>query len=211
MVPEVQFTGDIPVYEYALYEGASQWKIQSPARSIAKLGEPLFQRSAEHYTSHMQTPFNHLTEYSVLSEDKHVGLIGFPLGTHYFKRGYWIYRDSFQKILRDVLGSRLIETDAPLSTEIIVTHQQAGNGRKERYMVHLVNWSAVRRSPAHPEFHEDPVPLTDIRFRLNIPLEKFSAKAVVNDNRIEARSMKNGVEVTIPRIPIHEIISFELG
>lgn len=211
MVPEIQFTDDIPVYEYALYEGASQWKIQSPARSIAKLGEPLFQRSAEHYTSHMQTPFDHLTEYSVLSENKHVGLIGFPLGTHYFKRGYWIYRNSFEKILRDVLGSRLIETDAPLSTEITVTHQQAGNGRKERYMVHLVNWSTVRRSPAHPEFHEDPVPLTDIRFRLNIPLEKFSAKAVVNDNRIEVTSMKNGVEVTIPRIPIHEIISFDRG
>ena len=212
MVPEVQFTGDIPIYEYALYEGASQWKVQSPATSLAKLGEPLFQRNAEHYTSHMQTPFDHLTEYSILSENKRLGLVGFPLGLHYFKHGYWIYRSLFEKVLRDVLESRLIETNAPITTEITVTHQESDNDadRKERYMVHLVNWSTVRKSPAHPEFHEDPVPLTNIRFRLNIPMEKFTARAIINGNKLEVERVKNGVEVTIPRIPIHEIIAFEL-
>lgn len=55
-VTENGFINDMPGYEYALYNGASQWKLQSPANSLAQLGEPLFQRSAEHYTSHRQSP-----------------------------------------------------------------------------------------------------------------------------------------------------------
>jgi hypothetical protein len=40
----------------------------------------------------------------------------------------------------------LIQTDAHLTTELSLTHQAAstGAGRKERYMVHLVNFSPVR-------------------------------------------------------------------
>lgn len=213
MIPEVEFTGDIPTYEYALYEGASQWKVQSPAKSLAKLGEPLFQRSAEHYTSHMQTPFDHLTEYSSLSENGRVALVGFPLGLNYFKHGYWIYRTAFEKMVRDILPSRLIETNAPLSTEITITHQTAQKdiGRKERYMVHIINWSPVRKSPAHPEFHEDPIALTDVRLQLNIPLKNFTAKGIINGNKLNTKSIANGVEVVIPRIPVNEIVTFELG
>lgn len=57
MIPKEKFTGDIPAYEYALYEGASQWSAQAPARVVAALGEPAFQRSGTQYTSHKQTPF----------------------------------------------------------------------------------------------------------------------------------------------------------
>ena len=38
MVPQVNFTGDIPSYAYALYEGASQWRAESPATTLAVLG-----------------------------------------------------------------------------------------------------------------------------------------------------------------------------
>jgi hypothetical protein len=48
MVPRVSFTGDIPSYAYALYAGASQWRAEAPAVTLAVLGEPLFQRSPEH-------------------------------------------------------------------------------------------------------------------------------------------------------------------
>jgi hypothetical protein len=39
MVPKVSFTADMPAYEYALYEGASQWEASAPTRILAQLGE----------------------------------------------------------------------------------------------------------------------------------------------------------------------------
>lgn len=211
MVPQTAFTGDMPPYEYALYNGATQWKAQAPATVLAKLGEPLFQRSGEHYTSHAQSPFDHLTDYAVLARSGRVGLVGFPLGNSYYQKGYWVYRAGFEQLVKEVLPARLIETNAPLSTEITVTHQTADPqlGRRERYMVHIVNWSATRKAPPHPEVHEDPIPLTDIRVRLNLPLKHATARAVLANRKLHISHVEGGLEVILPRVEVHEIVSYE--
>ena len=202
----------MPGYAYALYDGASQWKAEGLAKSLASLGEPLFQRSAEHFTSHRQSPFDHITDYSVIATSGNVGLIGFPIGLSYYNKGYWIYRTAFDKIVQGVLPSRLIESDAPLSSEITITHQVADkeHGRKERFMVHIINWSATRSTPNHPDMYDDPIELTNIRLRLNIPLQDFSVKTVISGIDLQPDAVDNGIEVIIPRIHIHEIICFEL-
>ena len=125
MVPKVNFTGDIPPYPYALYEGASQWRAESPAEVLAVLGEPLFQRSPEHYMSHQQTPFDHTTSYAAVARSGKVALVAFPLGQGYYNQGFWVYRQAFQKALGEVLPAPLIQTDAHLTTELSLTHQAA--------------------------------------------------------------------------------------
>jgi len=212
MVTENGFVEDMPGYAYALYNGASQWEVQTPAKSLVRLGEPLFQRSTGHYTSHKQWPFDHITKYSALAVSEKVGLIGFPLGSSYYDKGYWIYRTAFEHLLHEVLPSRLIETNAPLSSEITVTYQHADKkiDRPERYLVHIINWSSTRKTPAYIEVHEDPVALTDIRLKLNIPFQNVTVKTIVSETKLQHRPSGNGIEVTIPSIPIHEIVCFEL-
>ena len=212
LVADDNFVPDMPGYAYTLYGGASQWKVQSPARSLVLLGEPLFNRSAEHYTSHKQSPFDHVTDYSVAAVSGKTGLLGFPVGQTYFDKGYWIYREVFSKLVKEVLPNRLVETNAPLNTEITVTYQPA-NGedkRPERYLVHIVNWSSTRKTPQHPEVHEDPVPLSDIRVKLNIPLGNVSVKTVFSGEKLNHRQAGSGIEVTVPKIAVSEILYFEV-
>jgi len=214
MVPRVNFTGDIPPYAYALYEGASQWRVESPATTLAALGEPLFQRSPEHYTSHLQTPFDHTTSYAALARSGRVGLIAFPLGQGYYNQGFWIYRQALQKLIGEVLPVPLIQSDAHLSTELSLTWQAAkpSVGRKERYMVHIVNYSPVRRTPKHTDFHDDPVPLSNVTVRLNLPLRVSTAKALYADQKLPVRGAAGGgLEVLVPRVDIHEVVCFELS
>ncbi len=125
LVADDYFVPDMPGYAYALYGGASQWKVQSSAKSLAQLGEPLFNRSAEHYTSHKQSPFDHVTDYSVAAVSGKIGLLGFPVGQTYFDKGYWVYREVFSKLVKEVLPNRLVETNAPLNAEITVAYQPA--------------------------------------------------------------------------------------
>ena len=127
-----------------------------------------------------------------------VGLFGFPLGLSYFKQGYWIYRNAFHKVLRDLVKTQIVESNAPLSTEIEVTRQPGRReaGRGDRTLVHIVNFSPLRRAPYHPEFYEDPIPLTDVSVRLNLPLQAGRARAVVLDRPLETRrSPGGGLEV----------------
>ncbi len=212
MIPRAGFTGDIPPYPYALYEGAGQWKAEAPAEVLATLGEPAFQRSPEHYTSHAQTPFDHSTDYAAIARGGPVALFAFPLGTSYFTRGYWVYRQAFQYVLRRLLPAPLVETDAPMSTEMTLTHQAARAGRRERYMVHVVNFSALRRAPKHPDFYDDPIPLSNVRVRLNLPVKPASARAIVAGEDLKLQpAAEGGVEVTLARVPVHEVVCFELS
>jgi len=104
-------------HAYALYEGASQWRAESPTRILALLGEPLFQRSPERYMSHQQTPFDHVTSYAAVTRSGKVALVAFPRGQGYYNQGFWVYRRAFQKVLSEVLPAPLIQSDAHLTTE----------------------------------------------------------------------------------------------
>ena len=212
LVPRAKFTGDIPSYAYALYEGASQWRAELPSATLAALGEPLFQRSPEHYNSHAQTPFDHTTSYAALATSGRVGLVAFPLGQGYYNQGLWIYRQAFQKVLSEVLPVPLIQSDAHLSTELSLTHQAAkpSIGRKERYLVHLVNYSPVRKTPKHTDFYDDPIPLHNVTVRVNLPLRVSTAKALYAGQALPvSRDPGGGVEVMIPRVDVHEVLCFE--
>jgi len=214
LVPQEPFTGSIPTYEYALYEGASQWKTSASAKVHALLGEPLFQRSSEHYTSHQQSPFDHLTDYAAVASTGRVGVLGFPVAQSYYRKGYWVYRAAFEQVLREILPTRLIDTDAPLSTEITVTYQLADAAlrRPERYLIHVINWSANRKAPGHPEVFESPAPLHDVRVRLNLPLHVSvaRARAVTADTSLRVRKVKGDAEVVLPRVETHEIVSLDV-
>jgi hypothetical protein len=204
LVPKEQFTGDLPSYEYALYGGASQWSASAPAAISALLGEPLFQRNAQHYTSHRQSPFHHATEYAALAHSGKVGLVGFPIGASYFDSGYWVYRHALRHLLRTVQPTPLVETSAPLNAEITVTKQG------KRYLVHIVNFSPTRGMPKHPTFHEEPVPLANVTVSLNLPIAPSVARGAIGGARyVIKRSARGGVQVTVPRVPLHEIVVFE--
>lgn len=209
MAPRESLTGDIPAYEYALYEGASQWRAQGAAKVIAQLGEPAFQRSPEHFTSHAQSPFDHLTDYAAVARSGKVALFGFPLGRSYFQQGYWVYRAALQHVLKSLLAP-VVSTNAPVSTEMAVMHQAATPVRRERYLVHAVNWSANRGTPHHPVFHEEPAALTGVVVTLNLPLSCKTVRAAVSGATLAVTPGPAGLQVTVPRIPVHEILVFEV-
>src|SRR5262249_1438173 len=210
MVPKAKFTGDIPPYAYALYEGASQWRAKPPAETLAVLGEPPFPRRPQHYMSHQQKPFDHTTPYAPVARGGKGALAAFPVGQGYYNQGFWAYRLAFQKALGEVLPTPLIQTDAHLTTELSLTHQapKADAGRKERYMVHLVNFSPVRRTPKHTDFHDDPVALTDVTVRVNLPLKVATARALYAGKDLPVRRVAGGgVEFLVPRGELHEVVS----
>ena len=79
-------------------------------------------------------------------------------------------------------------------------------------MVHIVNFSAGRRTPKHTDFYEDPIPLTDVTVRINLPLAVSAARAHSAGKDLPVRrAAGGGVEVLVPRVEIHEMLSLELS
>lgn len=200
---------DLPDYEYALYDGALQWRAASPNIVLARLGEPLFQRGPAHYTSHQQTPFDHLTDYAAVVLNGRLAATSFPVGSSYYRHGYWIYREVFSRLVRAVLQEPLIETNAPISAEVTVTHQRAAGERPERWLVHVVNFSPNRRGPEHCEYLEDPIPLHDVRIALRIDGAIRRAYVAADGTPLPLRTRADRWEVVMPRVECGAIAVFE--
>jgi len=70
----------------------------------------------------------------------------------------------------------------------------------------------VRRTPKHTEFHDDPIPLSNVTIRVNLPLKVSAAKALYAGKDLPVRGdAGGGVEVLVPRVDIHEVVCFELS
>jgi hypothetical protein len=136
--------------------------------------------------------------------------IGCPIGTSYYRHGYWIYRVVFRRLLRTVLPNPLIETSAPVSAEVTITRQAATDARPERWMVHVVNFSPVRRSPEHCEYLKEPIPLRDIRVALRISAPVARAHTAADGVTLPLRRRDDGWEVTIPQVEHGTIVVFEV-
>ena len=79
-------------------------------------------------------------------------------------------------------------------------------------MVHIVNYSPVRKTPKHTDFYDDPIPLANLTIRVNLPLRVSTAKALYAGQDLPVRRAPSGsVEVLIPRVDIHEVVCFELS
>ena len=59
-------------------------------------------------------------------------------------------------------------------------------------MVHIVNFSPVRRTPKHTDFHDDPIPLFDVTVRVNLPLKISTSKALYAGRDLSVHRVASG-------------------
>jgi hypothetical protein len=70
----------------------------------------------------------------------------------------------------------------------------------------------VRRTPKHTDFHDDPVPLSNVTVRVNLPLKVATATALYAGQDVPVhRVAGGGVESLVPRVEIHEVVCLELS
>lgn len=199
----------LPNYEFALYEGALQIQASDPATVFAKLGEPLFQRGPDHFTSHHQTPFDHESKFAAVLMKGSLAVTAFPIGHSYFTSGYWIYREIFNRLTAAILPDRLLTTNAPTSSDVTVTWQDANEDRPARWLVHIVNFGPTRRSPHHLEYYEDLVPLHDIRVNLTTGEQIGKVYQASDQTPLAMRQTSDQCEVVVPRVDRSEVLVFE--
>lgn len=203
----------LPEHDFALYDGTGGWMVDEASgwQVLGRVGEPLFQRSPEHYTSHAQTPFGQLTDAACVVLQDGCALVAFPLGASYHRHGYWVYREVFRSVLRQVLPEPLVTTSAPGSTDVALTYQAATPARPARWLLHLVNQSAGRRSPQHLEHHEEPVPLHRIAVTLRLPGSLVGARTAASGMALPLSEDTGTTTLEVPEVRISEIVVLEVG
>lgn len=203
--PALRTTVSRPDFAYSLYEGpAARVAPREGTATLADAYESYFNRTWEHFSSHDFTaPRDEAAGYPAITRRDGVVYIYGPIFAAYQKHGNLTFRALVGCCLDLLLTERLVETNAPATAEVSLMRQA------DRDIVHVVNYHAGRRAPAHVEVLEEPVPLRDVTVRLRRTGTTTTVKLARAGETLSFDAADGVVSVTAPRVDAHELIVFE--
>ncbi len=180
------------------------------AKALATIGEPYFNRTWEHFTSHRHSPIAKATRRPAIvqSPDGRIVYFAHPLFRLYAQHGYLVYRQLIVNALRLLVPERLLETDAPSFAHVTLTRQN-GRNRRGRVLVHLLSYAPIRRTRTI-DIVEEPVVLREVVVRLRA--DKAPRQVYLAPQRTEvAFEFANGfVQFTVPEVNGYQVVAVEL-
>jgi len=195
-----------PDFAYTLYEGPSVRVVPEPGTGVlAQAHESYFNRTAEHFSSHLYSPpLPQAAGYPAVTRRDDVVYIYGPIFAAYQRHGNLTFRALVGRLLDLLLPRPMVTTDAPATAEVSLLRRGAD------HVVHVVNYHAARRAPAHAEALETPPPLRDVAIRLRLSNdEDIDRVYLARDGTTLPHTREDGyVAVVVPRVGIHEAIVF---
>jgi hypothetical protein len=195
-------------FPYSVYDGPAVRVAPRPGtETLADAYQTYFNRTGEHFTSHGFTPpVPEKADYPAITRNHGVIYLHGPIFAAYQKYGNMTFRALVGKCLDLLLPDKLVETDAPPSTEVALMRQE----KDGRDIVHIVNYSPQRRAPGHVETLDAPIPLHNVAISLKSD-DSFRRAflAVAGDDLALTKDVQGRISVTVPRVEAHEMVVFE--
>lgn len=195
-------------FPYSIYEGPTlKVKAGPDTLTLCQAHETYFNRTAEHFSSHGFTPpKSDKPDYPAATLHKGVLYFYGPIFRAYNTHGNLTFRHLIGEMIR-LLIEPILVTSAPPTAEVTMMRQEEG----ERTLVHIVNYSAQRRSTKHVEALEIPVPLHQVTLQLAGFEGELKATIARNGHALPIRNLINGIMITVPFVSTHEVIVIEKG
>jgi hypothetical protein len=193
----------VPDTPHVMYERGARVKARAGAEVLARVVEPYFERTYEHFCSHFQTPYRtRPSAYAAAVRKGNVITIPFPVFKAYAVHGNLPYRLLVRNCLDLLLPDKLVAAGGPSTLEVTVTQQ------RQRTIVHLLSFCAERRTP-ELDIMEDVIPLADVPLsvrRARAPRRVYLApggEALIFSHRA------GRVETVVPRLDGHAMVVME--
>ena len=153
-------------YAYFLYQRGVSIEALPGTQVLATYGHPYFDRSPEHYSSHIQTPVDRRTTEPFVVTRGRTAYIANPLFSSYASDGYGVYKQIVAALIRRLLPEPvLIAKNLPSTAQVTVMDQTA----ERRTVIHVLYYPLTRRTP-NLDIIEEPGLLKDIHLQLRTPV-----------------------------------------
>ncbi len=120
------FAHDLPAMDHCIHAAGMRVRPTRGAKPVAHVVAPYFNRTAEHFSSHGQTPPARLTRDPAIVLTRCTAYLNAPLFTAYAKQANRIYRDLVVRCIEHLLPDRVIRTSLPSTAEVSVLDQRIG-------------------------------------------------------------------------------------
>jgi hypothetical protein len=192
----------VPPTDHVMYERGVRVVPGRSAKTLARVVEPYFERTWDHFSSHRQTPPDRVSRYAAAVQKGGAIYIAYPVFAAHAVHGNYPYRLLVRNCLARLLPEPLLRIDAPTGTETSVMRQPG------RTIVHVLYYSPERRA-ANLDLIEDIVPIQDVGLALR--LARAPRRVYLAPDRMPLPFHYRGgrAEVLVPQVCGHEMVVFE--
>lgn len=201
----------IPCYETA--NGSTEYVMRCNSYKIeavdceiaAYMQNPYFNRTAEHFCSHMHAPNNPEESFPAAVIKGNIAYIGWDIFTSYARHGHLCFKELFNYVIKKMLGDdTTVFASVPDKAVVTYTRQEKEN----RNILHLLFAHTTVRGN-NTEVIEDTVPIYNIKCSVKRN-EKPSKIALVPSGDVLEFEFNNGrAEFTVPEVNIHQMVVIE--
>jgi len=180
------------------------------AKTLATVGEPYFNRTWRHFTSHRHSPMAKATRRPAIVQSANGQIVYFahPLFRLYAQHGYLVYRQLVVNALRMLMPERLMETDAPSFAHVTLTRQN-GRNRKGRVMAHLLSYIPIRRTRTI-DIVEEPVVLRQVTLQVRTGKKPQQVYLAPQRTELPFEFADGVVRFIVPEVNGYQVVVMEL-
>ncbi|MBO5896869.1 MAG: beta-galactosidase trimerization domain-containing protein [Clostridia bacterium] len=171
-------------------------------RVIAYMQNPYFNRTLEHYCSHMHAPNNPEESFAGAVISGNIAYIGWDIFTAYATYGHLCFKELFTYAVNELLGDEAtVMADMPDRGVVTYTHQEKEN----RNILHLLFAHTTVRG-INTEIIEDTVPLYNVRCSVKCDKKPTKITLVPENESLDFTLAEGRAEFTVPKVDIHGMV-----
>jgi hypothetical protein len=190
---------------YAVFGKCYRVQAKQGAKTLALIEPPYFNRTAEHFCSHQNTPNNLAPDSAAITVGRDGAYVAFEIFADYAQIGMLINKKAVHLALDALLdGVKTLQTSLPAQGVVTLMDQ----AQESRNVCHMLYATPVKRGTG-VEIIEDIIPLHDITLalRVNKPIKR--AYLAPAGEELPCTQEGDMLTLTVPRIDCHQMIVFD--
>ncbi len=210
-IAENEFNPTYLIPDYDTVNGKTQYVMRCNSylfkamdcKTPAFVQNPYFNRTAEHFCSHMHAPNNPDETYPAVAIKGNIAYIGWDIFTAYATHGHLCFKELFKFVADTMLGdNRSAFALLPDRAVLTLTRQETEN----RSIMHLLFAHTTVRGE-HTEVIEDTVPLYNVPCKVKCNKKPSEICLVPEGKPLEFEYSDGYAHFVVPEVNIHQMMS----
>ena len=172
---------------------------------VAYMQNPYFNRTLEHFCSHMHAPNNPEESFPGAVINGNIAYIGWDIFTAYANHGHLYFKELFTYILKRMLSDEItVFADVPDRAVVTYTRQEA----EKRNILHLLFAHTTVRG-RNTEVIEDTVPLYNVKCSIKCDNKPSRITLVPSNEPLDFEYINGRAEFKVPEVNIHQMVEIK--
>ena len=201
LMPEGPIGKGLRKTEHVMYQKGLQVEALEGAEVLCDTYVPYFNRTWEHYCSHMHTPSTEEAGYpGVVKKDNVVYFMHPVFGQYIQNAPYWVKRMVLNAI-DGLLPEPVLKHDGPKSVISAINRQD----KEKRAVVHALHYIPESKSD-ETLIIEDVIPLHELKLSVKLDEQVKSVTCVPENQPLDFTEVDGRIEFTLPKLTGHQMI-----